>query len=89
VLDVRRECNFTDYFIICSADSPQQMKAVAQYIQEKLRETGVRQDHLEGDWDASWVLLDYGDFIVHIFQQAARSFYNLEELWNRAAKIEL
>ena len=89
VLDVRGLCNFTDYFIICSADSSQQIKAVAQGIQEKLREAGVRQDHQEGDWDANWVLLDYSDFIVHIFQQAARTFYNLEELWNRAAKIEL
>ena len=85
VLDLRGLCGFTDYFVICSADSAQQIKAVAQGVQEKLG----KMNHLEGAWDADWVLLDYGDFIVHIFHQRARAFYNLEELWHEAVRIDL
>ncbi len=88
ILDLRGLCGFTDYFIICSADSIQQMKAIAQGIQEELGKMGTRLDHQEGVWEADWVLLDYGNFIVHIFHQRTRGFYNLEGLWDKAVRIE-
>lgn len=90
ILDLSKISSFTDFFFICSVSSPLQMKAVAEGIIDHLKTFGVRHfGHTEGAWDNSWVLLDYGDFIVHIFQEEARNFYNLEQLWSRAEKIEL
>ncbi len=88
VLELKGISDFTDYFIICSVESSQQMRAVAEGIQEKLKAGGVRMMHQEGQWDSAWILLDYGELIVHIFDEEARQFYNLEELWQNALQLE-
>lgn len=88
VLDLRECCSFTDYFFICSVSSAQQLRAVAERIERQLKELGVRHyGHREGSLDARWLLLDYGDFIVHIFLEEARHFYNIEQLWSNAKQV--
>jgi ribosome-associated protein len=89
VLELKGVSSFTDYFIICSASSPQQVKAIAEGIQQGLKAGGVRMEHQEGQWDSAWVLLDYGELIVHIFTEEARRFYDLERLWRNARRLEL
>ncbi len=71
----------TDYFMICSAPSTTQVRAIADGIEDKLAEKGRLPDHKEGYGEGSWVLLDYGDCVAHIFQEEQRNFYNLEQLW--------
>ncbi len=80
--------SMTEYFVICSAGSENQMKAISDEIEENLKENGISPLHIEGYRSATWVLYDYGDVIIHIFNKEARSFYNLERLWSDAKKIE-
>jgi ribosome-associated protein len=81
VLDVHDITSFTDYFVICSASSDMQVKAIAENILTKLRENGVAPWKSEG-WDAlQWVIVDFVDVVVHVFSETAREFYNLERLW--------
>jgi ribosome-associated protein len=88
ILDLKKLAFFTDYFIICSADSDVQVKAIADQIDEALSKEGINCWHKEGFKSLSWVLLDYVDVVVHIFRKDARQFYNLEKLWGDApAKI--
>ena len=84
VLDLRELTSFTDYFIITSADSDTQVKAVADGIEDKLTEEGIKCLHKEGFTGLNWVLLDYVDVVVHVFLKDARTFYNLEKLWGDA-----
>jgi len=84
ILDLKKLAAFADYFIICSADSTTQVKAIADEIEDKLQEDGIRCWHREGYKAFSWVLLDYVDFIIHVFKKDAREFYNLEKLWGDA-----
>ena len=72
--------SFTDYFVICSADSTTQVKAISDEIDKKLRDEGIRYWHKEGYTTLSWVLLDYVDVVVHVFLKSAREYYNLERL---------
>lgn len=81
LLNLSKHTSFADYFIICSADSNTQVKAIADEIDKKLRDEGIRCWHKEGYNTLSWVLLDYVDVVVHVFQKSAREFYNLERLW--------
>ena len=74
-----------DYFIICSANTATQVRAIADNIEEKMEEAGVNFLHKEGYREGEWVLLDYGDTVAHIFQQNAREYYALERLWGDAA----
>ena len=74
-----------DYFIICSANTATQVRAIADNIEEKMEEAGVSFLHKEGYREGVWVLLDYGDTVAHIFQQDAREYYALERLWGDAA----
>ncbi len=74
----------TDFFVVCSADSDKQVKAVADAVVDGLEEEGVRIWHSEGVSQLRWVLLDYVDVVVHIFQRQVRGFYNLERLWGDA-----
>ena len=74
-----------DYFIICSANTATQVRAIADNIEEKMEEAGVSFLHKEGYREGAWVLLDYGDTVAHIFQQDAREYYALERLWGDAA----
>lgn len=80
---------FTDYFIICHGGSSSQIQAITSNIERKLRSVKVRADHIEGDVStATWILMDYGDFIVHIFSEASREYYSLEKLWLDAPRID-
>ncbi len=88
VLDLKKSVGFTDYFVICSASSAQQIKAIAAGIQAELKANGVRIEHQEGSLSSNWVLLDYTDFIVHIFTEDARGFYNLEGLWDKTSLVQ-
>lgn len=84
ILDLKDLSVFADYFIICSADSTTQVKAIADEIEDKLQEQGIRCWHREGYKALHWVLLDYVDFVIHVFKKDARDFYNLEKLWGDA-----
>ena len=80
---------FTDYFVLCSGANPRQVQAIADDIDQKLSAAGVEPKHMEGYNQADWVLLDYVDFVVHIFSKNARKFYDLERLWKTAERVEL
>lgn len=84
VLQLEKISDFTDYFILCSGTSERQVQAIADAIDERLRAEKVRPLHVEGYNRGQWVLLDYGDFVVHIFQEDTRRFYSLERLWGDA-----
>ncbi len=87
VLDVREVSSFTDYFIICSGQNTRQVKAIADAVEETLLKNRERPAHVEGYDRAEWVLLDYFDFIVHVFTPPMREFYGLERLWGSAERI--
>jgi ribosome-associated protein len=87
VLHLEKISDFTDYFLICSGGSERQVQAIADAVQERLRGERVRALHVEGLTRAQWVLLDYGDFVVHIFQEEPRRFYSLERLWGDAPDV--
>ncbi|HMK31658.1 MAG TPA: ribosome silencing factor [Terriglobales bacterium] len=78
---------FTDYFLICSGSNPRQIQAIADAVDEQLGQSGLRPTHVEGYTQAEWILLDYVDFVVHIFSTRARNFYNLERLWKSAMRM--
>ena len=84
IMDLRNLASFADYFIICSADSEVQVKAVADEIDKSLRDKGIKCWHREGYQGLTWVLLDYVDVVVHVFKKEAREFYSLEKLWGDA-----
>lgn len=88
-LDLRGLCAFTDHFLIVGVQSVRQVRAVAERIEEQLREVRVRLSHREGDLEARWILLDYSDVIIHIFDEEMRLYYDLEGLWADAPKREL
>jgi ribosome-associated protein len=81
VLDVRKLTSLFDYMIVASADSTRQTKALANNVQDKLREAGGRVHGVEGEQSGEWVLVDLGEIIVHVMQPAVRAYYNLEQLW--------
>jgi len=80
---------FTDYFVLCSGANPRQVQAIADEVDEKLSAMGVEPKHTEGYNQADWLLMDYVDFVVHIFSENARRFYDLERLWKTATRVEL
>ena len=84
LIDLRKLAAFADFFVICSADSDVQVKAIADDVDRSLRDEGVKCWHKEGYQALNWVLLDYIDVIVHVFKKDAREFYNLEKLWGDA-----
>jgi ribosome-associated protein len=88
-LDLRRLNSFTDYFLLASAQNQKQLVAVADAVLEALRREGYRPDHVEGYPRQEWILLDYDDFVVHLFTPRTRSFYGLERLWGEASRIEV
>ncbi len=80
---------FTDYFLVCSGANPRQVQAIADEVDKQLSAIGVEPSHREGYNQADWVLLDYVDFVVHIFSESARKFYDLERLWKTAKRLQL
>jgi ribosome-associated protein len=89
VLDLRPASGFTDYFVIMTGQNTRQIQAISDAIQEALGATGVKPAHIEGGDRAGWILLDFFDFIVHIFSPESRAFYALERLWGSADRIEV
>ena len=89
LLDLRELTSFADFFVICSADSDTQVKAIADEVDRGLRDEGIKCWHREGYRALSWVLLDYVDVIVHVFKKDAREFYSLEKLWGDAPAEKL
>ena len=79
---------FTDYFLICSATNPRQVQAISDEVELRLKRAGLYPNNIEGHRQAEWVLIDYVDFVVHIFSETARKYYDLERLWKSAKKIE-
>jgi ribosome-associated protein len=89
ILEVKKLSSFADYFVICSGSSDRQVQAIASYIEEKLGKQGLYPLGIEGKREGRWVLLDYGDVIIHIFYEPIREFYDLERLWSDAPKVDL
>jgi ribosome-associated protein len=89
VLTVKDLTSVTDYFIICTGNSNTQIKTLADHVEEKMGELGRRPLHVEGYEAANWVLLDYGDIVVHIFHSELRGFYSLERLWSDAPTMNI
>jgi ribosome-associated protein len=88
VLDVGKVCSFADYFVICSGTSSRHTRAISDAIQEELKKKlDLLPAHLEGYAKSEWILLDYFDFVVHIFSEKAREFYDLERLWKMAPRL--
>lgn len=89
VIELKTVSSVADYFILCSADSDTQVQAIAHNIDKSLRDKGIKLWHKEGTTALQWVLLDYVDVVVHVFQKDIRAFYNLEKLWGDAPIIEV
>ena len=89
VLDLRKQSAFTEFFVLASATNQKQLLAVADSVQETMRNLGLRPKHVEGYPRQEWILLDYSGFVVHIFTQKMRMFYDLERLWGGAVRMEV
>jgi ribosome-associated protein len=87
LLDVREVCGFTDYFVICSGESARQIRTISDEIEKTLKKEGVLPHHHEGGLDSGWLLLDYGDVIIHVFGAKERDYYKLDELWQGAKTV--
>ena len=79
---------FTDYFVICSGTNPRQIQAISDEVELRLKRSGVYPNNIEGHNQAEWILIDYVDFVVHVFSESARRYYDLERLWRTAKKID-
>src|ERR1700692_1519366 len=79
---------FTDYFVLCSGTNPRQVQAIADEVELRLKAAGIRPNNVEGYKQAEWILVDYVDFVVHVFSEKARKFYDLERLWKTATRLE-
>lgn len=89
IIDLRKVSTIADFFIICSADSDRQVKAIAEEIEDKLLEQRIKCSNKEGYETLNWILLDYFDVIVHVFKNEARNYYNLEKFWGDAPVIDV
>jgi ribosome-associated protein len=89
VLDISQISSLADFFILCHGSNPKQVQAISESIRDALvREFQIRPAHIEGAENAEWILLDFLDFVIHIFEEPVRKFYNLEKLWGDAVKVE-
>lgn len=89
VLDLREVTSFTDFFVLCTTSNARQARAVADEVHEQLKDIGELPVSLEGYDQGEWVLMDYGDFLVHIFSDKARAYYDLERLWRHARAMPI
>jgi ribosome-associated protein len=87
LLDVRGLCSFADYFVICAGESDRQLRTIQEEIEKGLKKEGIKPLHQEGTIDSGWLLLDYGEVIVHIFSAAERDYYQLDEFWGEARPV--
>jgi ribosome-associated protein len=88
VLHLAEICSFTDYFVICTGNTTRQTQAISNAIDEAALELGYSASHTEGYSGGDWILIDFMDFVIHIFTPAMRSFYDLERLWRDAPRLE-
>jgi len=89
VLDLRGLASFTDFFLLATGSSSRQLRTIAEAIEQELAKKGVKPDHIEGYPHGDWVLIDYVDFIVHVFTPRSREYYNLERLWGDAERLAI
>src|SRR6266403_4933843 len=89
VLDLREIASFTDFFVIATGTNRRQVQAISDEVVEHLKRQGTRAARVEGFQTAEWILIDYGDFVVHVFDEKARSFYDLERLWREGKRIDV
>src|SRR6266566_3299548 len=89
VLDLRDIASFTDFFVIATGTNRRQVQAISDEVVEQLKHSGTRAARVEGYQNAEWILVDYGDFVVHVFDVKARRFYDLERLWHEARRLDL
>jgi len=89
VLDLRGISSFTDFFVICTGANRRQVQAIGDEIVEQLKRHGSPAARVEGYQNAEWILVDYGDFVVHVFDEKARRFYDLERLWREAGRLNV
>jgi ribosome-associated protein len=89
VLDLREIASFTDYFVITSGANERQVQAISDEVFETLKKAGTPAARLEGYKTAEWILLDFGDFVFHVFDEKARKFYDLERLWRESKRVAL
>ena len=89
VLDLRGIASFTDFFVIATGTNRRQCQAISDEVVEQLKRSGTRAARVEGFQTAEWILIDYGDFVVHIFDEKARRFYDLERLWREARRVDV
>ncbi len=87
LLDTRQVCSFADYFVICSGNSERQVQAIYDEVGHSLKKSGFQPHHAEGTLDSGWLLLDFGDVIVHIFAPSERDYYQLDKLWSQAIPV--
>ena len=88
VLDLREVTSFADYFVIASGANSRQIQAIADEIHQRLKKLGEMPNSMEGYDNADWILMDYGDYLIHIFSEKARLYYDLERLWRDAKIVE-
>ena len=89
LLDLRKAAGFTDFFLIASGSNVRQVRAIADAVMEKLADEGAKPAHVEGYDRSEWILIDYFDFVVHVFGRETRMFYGLERLWGNAERTEV
>jgi len=89
ILDLRKLTYVADYFVICSGSNTTQVGAIADSIGGVLAQAGIRFSHVEGEAESKWVLMDYGDVVVHVFEEQTRTYYALEKLWGDAPRVAL
>jgi ribosome-associated protein len=87
LMEVGALTSFTDYFLVASGNSSRQVQAISQHMARRLREEGFKPVGIEGEQEGHWVLMDYGDVVIHIFYQPVREFYDLEGLWTEAPRV--
>ena len=87
ILELKGICSFTDFFLLCTGTSTRHTQAICDAIREQLGKSGVSPAHVEGYSQAEWILVDYLDFVVHIFSERARNFYDLKRLWKTARRV--
>jgi ribosome-associated protein len=89
VLDLREMGAFTDFFLVCTGWSAHQIQSIVNEVERRMSEQGLRRPYREGGDRSEWVLLDYGEFVVHVFSEKARQYYDLERLWRSARRIDV
>jgi ribosome-associated protein len=89
IMDLRDIASFTDYFVIATGTNRRQVQAISDEVVEQLKHSGTRAARVEGYQTAEWILVDYGDFVVHVFDERARRFYDLERLWREASRVDI